>query len=87
MEQESNATEQPVVDSVEDRVGRLLGEQTEAEPEAVTAEEQTEPETFEFEYEGTKHTLPKQLEKALMQERDYTQKSQQLAERNKDYDR
>lgn len=58
-------------------------EATSPEPEvSETAEETQEaaPESFEFEYEGEKFVLPKKLEKAVMQERDYTQKSMSVAE-------
>lgn len=40
-------------------------------------------ETFEFEIEGDKYVLPKKLEKAVLQERDYTQKSQSLADQRR----
>jgi hypothetical protein len=55
------------------------------EPESASDEPQGEApdETFEFEYEGAKHVLPKRLEKAVMQEKDYTQKSQALADMRK----
>jgi hypothetical protein len=44
-----------------------------------TSEESPAPETFEFEHEGEKWTLPKKLEKAIQNNRDYTQKSQEIA--------
>jgi hypothetical protein len=60
-----------------------------APPTAELAEGETEPtpdaeapageETFEFEHEGEKWTLPKKLEKAIQNNRDYTQKSQEIA--------
>lgn len=37
-------------------------------------------EFFELEYEGEKFQLPKKLEKGFMQEKDYTQKSQKIAD-------
>lgn len=51
----------------------------------VEGEPQQEPqeETFEFEVEGDKYVLPKKLEKAVLQERDYTQKSQTLADQRR----
>lgn len=47
------------------------------------AEAQQQEETFEFELEGDKYVLPKKLEKAVLQERDYTQKSQTLADQRR----
>jgi hypothetical protein len=46
----------------------------------VEGEPQPQEETFEFEVEGEKYVLPKKLEKSVLQERDYTQKAQSLAE-------
>lgn len=40
-------------------------------------------ETFELEVEGERYVLPKKLEKGFLQEKDYTQKSQTLAEQRK----
>lgn len=40
-------------------------------------------ETFEFEVEGEKYVLPKKLEKSVLQERDYTQKAQSLADQRR----
>jgi hypothetical protein len=50
-----------------------------------SAHETAEPveETFEYETEGEKYVLPKKLEKSFMQERDYTQKSQALADQRR----
>jgi hypothetical protein len=47
--------------------------------EAATGDEPIADETFEFEHEGQKWALPKPLEKALQNNRDYTQKSQEIA--------
>jgi hypothetical protein len=46
----------------------------------------TAEEFFEFEVDGQRYQLPKPLEKAVMQERDYTQKSQKIAEQRKTYE-
>jgi hypothetical protein len=64
-----------------------------SQPDAEAASEQESPdtgeaaapaeETFELEFEGEKYALPKKLEKGFMQERDYTQKSQSLAEQRR----
>jgi hypothetical protein len=59
-------------------------ETTEAAPEeAETTAEAPAEEFFEFEMDGQKYQLPKSLEKAVMQERDYTQKSQETAKQRK----
>jgi hypothetical protein len=52
-------------------------EATEQAP--TTAEE----DTFEVDVEGERYRLPKKLEKGFMQEKDYTQKSQTLAEQRR----
>lgn len=86
-----NQTEQPNQDSVEDRIGSILGgDEPQEEPDEQEAapgdENQTAEETFELELEGEKFVLPKKLEKAVLQERDYTQKSQSLAEQRRALD-
>lgn len=96
---EQVAPEQPQGDSgslsVEDRIGNIFGaapqeqpevpEQQQAEPEQeAAAEDQGQPpETFELEYDGEKFVLPKKLEKAVLQERDYTQKAQAIADQRR----
>ena len=53
----------------------------ELEAEQVEASPDTKPdEFFEFEADGKKYQLPKALEKAVLQEKDYTQKTQKVAE-------
>jgi hypothetical protein len=61
------------------------GEPTAPEGEVSETGESQEsaPDTFEVEYEGEKFVLPKKLEKAVMQERDYTQKSMAVAEKER----
>lgn len=54
------------------------------EPEAPEAEAPDE--TFEFEIDGERYALPKKLEKAVMQQRDYTQKTMSLSEKEKNYE-
>jgi hypothetical protein len=93
MEPETQVTEQPSADSVtEDRIASIFGggdtapaeppqaasEPTETESEAAPAEE-----TFELDIDGERYTLPKKLEKGFLQERDYTQKAQSLAEQRR----
>lgn len=82
--------------SLDARIGNIFGE-TAAEPEpkespsapdgevSETAGDAGEaaPESFEYEYEGEKFILPKKLEKAVMQERDYTQKNMAVAEKER----
>ena len=41
------------------------------------------PDTVEIEYDGERYSIPKSLEKAILQERDYTQKSQEVAEQRR----
>lgn len=82
--------------SVEDRIASMFGggaPEAEAQPEvaapeaasqeapeATAQEAAPESETFEMEYDGEKFIVPKKLEKAFLQERDYTQKAQELAD-------
>lgn len=91
--------DQAPAQSLEDRIAAQFGavdepevEQQEAsaepEPEAQPSEEVAEPESTssdyeEVEYEGSKYQVPKELAKAIMQERDYTQKTQQIAEQRR----
>lgn len=86
-------TEQPAQDSVEDRIANVFGdaekpEDTQEAASEPTAEEAKPPidETFELEMDGEKFVLPKKLEKGFMQEKDYTQKSQTLAEQRRTLD-
>jgi hypothetical protein len=59
-------------------------QEVEATAETEGAPEQTpQEETFELDLEGEKYVLPKKLEKAVLQERDYTQKSQSLADQRR----
>lgn len=71
-------------------------EAAEPEGEAPEAEETEAPEAqeatptaedlFEIEVDGETFALPKKLEKAVLQERDYTQKTQSLAEQRKQFE-
>lgn len=61
-------------------------DEVEAAPEAEEAQAPAEEETFEFEIDGEKYALPKKLEKAVMQQRDYTQKTMSLSEKEKNYE-
>lgn len=96
---EQPVSSESLPDSMEDRIASIFGgaepEQPKAQPKAASedapeeteavAEESAPPaeETFELEVDGEKFLLPKKLEKGYMQERDYTQKSQQLADQRR----
>ena len=62
----------------------LLKNESEATPSEET--QQTAEEVFEFEHEGTKYALPKALERAVQNMRDYTQKTQSVAEQRKTFE-
>src|SRR5690349_14326658 len=90
-------TEQAPAPSVQDRIANIFGDQPSEAPaqDEPTQTEETQAasetpgapapadETFEVEIDGEKFQLPKKLEKAVMQERDYTQKSQAVAEQRR----
>jgi hypothetical protein len=91
------AADQAPVQSVEDRIASQFGlgedqprDEADYDGKAVQAQEEPEAEPeeapsedVEVEYDGAKYRVPKGLEKAILQERDYTQKSQQLAEQRR----
>lgn len=67
------------------------GELNAGDPSKAVEGVETEPqepqeETFELDYDGEKFVLPKKLEKAVLQERDYTQKSQSLADQRRQFE-
>lgn len=92
------APEQPER-TIEDRAADFFGFKEEAPPaeaEAAPVEQEAEAEAapeaeaeaptdgeFEYELDGAKYVLPKTLEKAVMQQKDYTQKTQELAEQRR----
>lgn len=97
MPQVSQPIEQPNSDSIEDRIGNILGGEPEEieEPEVTDEESEETPQgepkpdpnaTFELEMDGETFTLPKKLEKSFLQEKDYTQKTQSLAEQRRSLD-
>lgn len=55
-------------------------------PEQSQETQQSADDTFEFEHEGEKWTLPKKLEKAIQNNRDYTQKSQDIANQRRTFE-
>ena len=89
---EANAIDQAQPQSIEDRIAAQFGltdEPEEAAPEATQPEEASEgeqqepvsePAEVEIEYDGERFSVPRKLEKAIMQEADYTRKTQALAE-------
>lgn len=92
MIQPTTATDQAQPQSLADRVAAQFGladdepeqvatESPETEEETVEAE--PEAEYSEVEYDGQTYQVPKALEKAILQEKDYTQKTQTLAEQRR----
>lgn len=82
-------TDQAQGQSVEDRVASLFeseqaqeAPQVEAEAETEESEQPVEDEA-EVEYEGQRYRVPKALEKAILQEADYTRKTQEIANQRK----
>ena len=75
--------------SMEDRIANQLGITGDEEPQEAQeniqaeGEEETESADVEIEYEGERFKVPKQLEKAILQERDYTRKAQELADQRR----
>lgn len=51
--------------------------------EAVEATDETQPALEEVEFEGARYQLPPSIKSALMRQQDYTQKTQQVAERER----
>lgn len=92
---EMNSGDQASGQSLVDRIAAQFDEpetepQEQAAPETVedSSEEVEAPQTeaveeVEIEYDGDRYRIPKKLEKGFMQERDYTQKAQDLAEQRK----
>ena len=54
--------------------------------EAEAAPEEPEAEFAEVEYDGERFKVPKKLEKAILQEKDYTQKTQKIAEERRQWE-
>ena len=92
-------TDQAPVQSVEDRIASAFGiqddqpedpEKYDGRREEVAEAEETaeepaapEPEEVEIEYDGETFRIPRKLEKGILQEKDYTQKTQALAEQRR----
>ncbi len=56
------------------------------EPDATTGDAPAAEETFEFEADGVTYALPKQLERHVQNMRDYTQKSQTVADQRRAFE-
>jgi hypothetical protein len=61
-------------------------DQSQEQAEATTEETPPAEEFFEFEQDGQSWQVPKALEKALMHNRDYTQKTQALADKERSFE-
>ena len=74
--------EQQPQQTPEEQGGEQAAEQT-TETEAEATETETQPALEEVEFEGAKYQLPPSIKSALMRQQDYTQKTQQVAERER----
>lgn len=89
MTDETQAVDQATEQSMEDRVANRFG--IEDAPQEIPVEGQDEGEPsealesadVEIEYDGETFKIPKKLEKAILQERDYTRKQQELADQRR----
>lgn len=75
--------DQAPVQSVEERIAAQFGVTDEPGETEVQA---SEPDLFDLEWNGEKFQVPAKLKDAFMQHRDYTQKTQSLAEERKSVD-
>lgn len=73
--------DEPVQQTTEEQGGEQAAEQPQTE--AVEATEETQPALEEVEFEGARYQLPPSIKSALMRQQDYTQKTQQVAERER----
>lgn len=85
---ETETVDQALEQSMEQRIANQFGiedDQPETPEENIKpeGEDAPEPSEVEVEYNGEKFKIPKQLEKAILQERDYTHKTQELAEQRR----
>lgn len=90
MTDENTAVDQATEQSMEDRVANRFGIEDapqETPQENIQAEgddtEAVESADVEIEYDGETFRIPKKLEKAILQERDYTRKQQELADQRR----
>ena len=91
MTDETTPVDQATEQSMEDRIANQFGITDDA-PQEIPVEGQDEGEPsetpeesadVEIEYEGETFKIPKKLEKAILQERDYTRKQQELADQRR----
>lgn len=84
---DETAIDQVPEQSMEDKIAERFGITDDEPQETQQAEGETEvvaeSDDVEIEYEGEKFKIPRQLEKSILQERDYTRKSQELAEQRR----
>ena len=74
--------EKEVQQTTQEQGGEQAEQQTQ-ETEAAATENETAPALEEVEFEGAKYQLPPSIKSALMRQQDYTQKTQQVAERER----
>lgn len=87
--QTDQAVEQSVMERFTSKMERLTGLGGQAEPESVeqpTGGLPQTPEVAEIEWDGEKFQVPGKLKDAFMKNQDYTQKTQQLADRTRQVD-
>lgn len=90
MTEATQPVDQAPEQSMEDRIANRFGIEDE-EPQEIPVEGQDEGEPSEvveesevdIEYDGETFKIPKKLEKAILQERDYTRKQQELADQRR----
>ena len=70
------------VQSVEDRIASRFGETPKEQP----AEEAPAEDLFELDFGGEKYQLPAKLKESFMLQKDYTQKTQEIAEQRRAYE-
>lgn len=75
--------EQQPQQTAEEQGGEQAAEQTQETEVSAEAETETQPALEEVEFEGAKYQLPPQIKSAIMRQQDYTQKTQQVAERER----
>lgn len=74
--EKSETTETPEAQEATEEPKEEAAEEGQAEPEVEEAEE--------VEYEGKTYALPKELKEAVLRQKDYTQKTQQVAEQRRE---
>lgn len=82
---DEQVTDQAPQQSVEDRIAQKFGLEAETpiEHDQQATESVQEETVAEIEFEGARYQVPKELEKGFLQNRDYTQKTQEVAEQRR----